>query len=100
MLENCTCAGVNNQWGQGAECKLYLTPEEFHLNSKWCYAETTSCIDATIVKQAYKNFYIFEGRFGASQRACLKDSGKMPSKYLHLCSNLILAKRLRQKYKF
>ena len=76
MIENCSCAGVNNEWGEGAECKLYNGyPEEF-LNSKWCYAETTSCIDATSVKRLFKNKYVDEGRFGASQRACLKDEGK------------------------
>ena len=45
------------------------------LNSKWCYAETTSCTDATSIE--YKpNRYLEEGRFGASQKACFKDEGK------------------------
>ena len=75
MIENCTCVGVNNEWGEGAECKVYSGyPQEF-LNSKWCYAETTSCIDATSVKYS-KNKYVDEGRFGGSQKACLKDTGK------------------------
>lgn len=49
-------------------------PDEL-LNSKWCYAETTSCIDATSVEYK-RNYYVDEGRFGASQKACLKDAGK------------------------
>ena len=77
MIENCTCAGVSNKWGEGAECKIYSGyPHEF-LNSKWCYVETTSCIDATSIKQSYTKAYIDEGRFGASQKACLKDAGKL-----------------------
>jgi len=40
------------------------------LNSKWCYAETTSCADAT---KFSSSTYVDEGRFGASQRACWKD---------------------------
>ena len=88
MIENCTCAGVSNRWGHGAECKINSGyPLEF-LNSKWCYAETTSCIDATSIKQGYTSVYMDEGRFGASQKACLKDSGKTLSKYIHLGSKL------------
>ena len=45
------------------------------LNRKWCYAETTSCRDATSVEYI-RNYYVDEGRFGASQKACLKDAGK------------------------
>ena len=82
MIENCTCAGVNNTWGEGDECKVYSGyPLEF-LNSKWCYAETTSCTDATSIEYV-TNYYVDEGRFGASHRACLKDAGKRLSNDLH-----------------
>ena len=82
MIENCTCAGVSNKWGEGAECKIYSGYSEEFLNSKWCYAETTSCIDATSIEYD-RNYYVDEGRFGASHRACLKDAGKRLSKDIH-----------------
>ena len=53
--------------------------DEF-LNSKWCYAETTLCADATRA-QFDNSYYVDEGRFGASQRACFKDTGNTLSKY-------------------
>ena len=68
---NCTCAGVENNWGDGSECKFYTGYKNELLNSVWCYAETTTCSDATTVK--YKpNLYVNEGRFGPSQSACAK----------------------------
>ena len=87
MIENCTCAGINNEWGEGAECEFYSGYKQEFLNSKWCYAETTSCIDATSIKQSYEYYYMDEGRFGASQKACLKDAGKTLLRYIHQGSN-------------
>ena len=66
--ENCSCVGIANQWKDGAECNDYRGYYEHEfMNSKWCYAETTTCSDATTVKA---NYYVNEGRYGPSQRAC------------------------------
>ena len=90
MIENCTCAGVKNKWGEGAECKVYSEYDEEFLNSKWCYAETTSCTDATSIEYS-RNLYVDEGRFGASHRACLKDAGKTLSKDIYNIKHLSIS---------
>ena len=68
--ENCSCVGIANQWKDGAECNDYrgYYKHEF-MNSKWCYAETTTCRDATT---AFTAFHLDEGRYGPSKNACLK----------------------------
>ena len=80
ILDNCSCTGVKNKWGEGAECMVYRGYSDKLLNSKWCYAETTSCADATRVEFSNR-YYVDDGRFGASQRACFKDTGNTLSKY-------------------
>jgi len=74
--ENCTCAGVRNEFGHGSECKDYngyLYPYA-SLNSKWCYTETTTCRDTTKVEY-HPIIYVNEGRFGPSQTACSTNLG-------------------------
>ena len=70
FLENCTCAGVTNVLGHGADCKLYSGYPVQSLNSLWCYAETTTCRDATTIVDFHKQLYPQKGRFGPSKRAC------------------------------
>ena len=79
VIENCTCVGRNNKWGEGAECKIYsgYTDDEF-LNSKWCYAETASCADAASAKYI-PSYYLDNGRFGPSQTSCFKGTGNIIS---------------------
>ena len=68
--ENCTCTGIKNEWGQGAECKIKRGYEDEFMNSRWCYAETTKCRDATNAEYR-KKFYVDKGRYGPSQSACI-----------------------------
>ena len=78
VIENCTCVGVNNEWGEGSECKIYSGyPQEF-LNSKWCYAETTSCADAASLEYD-PAIHPDNGRFGPSQTSCFKGTGNIIS---------------------
>ena len=49
-------------------------------NTKWCYAETTSCADATVHAKTRDQFlYLDNGRFGPSQTACFKNRGNITS---------------------
>lgn len=82
-IENCTCVGENNKWGEGAECNFYNGHESDFLNGKWCYAETTTCADATSAKYK-RGLYLDNGRFGPSQKSCFKDKGNK------LFENLVL----------
>ena len=72
--ENCACAGVANQFGDGAECKLHDDYTNAFLNSTWCYAETTKCTDAIQIEE---NFFLeYEnGTFGPSHDACSNNKG-------------------------
>ena len=73
LTENCSCSGVGNEWKEGAKCKAYQgysIYESAFMNSKWCYAETTTCIDATTVEPIYTDYYVDNGRYGPSQSAC------------------------------
>ena len=79
LIENCTCSGVKNKWGDGAECKLYSGYQSEFMNSIWCNAETTKCEDA-ISLEYNEWFYPEEGRFGPSQSACSKYHGSRMSK--------------------
>ena len=71
LTENCSCAGVANEWKEGAECNVYSGYEDEFMNSKWCYAETTTCPDATNATDGYESS-LEEGRYGPSQSACTK----------------------------
>ena len=73
-IENCTCVGVKNVYGDGDKCKKYIGYENENLNSVWCYAETTTCQDAS--GNRLVNSVVQNGRYGASRKACLNYSGK------------------------
>ena len=71
--DNCTCAGVANEWGAGKECNIYSGYDDEFLDGKlWCYAETTICNDTTNTK----GWELKEGRLGPSQMACMKNIGE------------------------
>ena len=72
-IENCTCVGVKNAYGDGDKCKKYIGYENENLNSVWCYVETTTCQDAT---NRLLNSVLQDGRYGASRKACLNYYGK------------------------
>ena len=84
--ENCSCVGIANQWKDGAECNDYRGYYEHEfMNSKWCYAETTTCRDSTTVEYPkYLTSYVEEGRYGPSQSACTN-----PGKSNNSTANLI-----------
>ena len=75
-IENCTCAGVKNRFGDGEKCKKYIGYENEYLNSVWCYAETSTCRDATY-SDVESIYGVEQGRFGASREACLNYSGEL-----------------------
>ena len=60
----CTCAGVNNQHNEGAECKQYRGYSDEWYNGLWCYASTAVCSDAQ--KHASDTL----PGYGASRSAC------------------------------
>ena len=74
--ENCTCTGVANEWGHGATCQLYNGYSDDSMNGVWCYAETSTCSEATSV-EFHRQYYVEEGRFGPSKKACSQYNGKI-----------------------
>ena len=93
-MENCTCTGATNKWGDGAKCKHYSGYPYDKMNSYWCYAETGTCSDATSVKFDRK-FYVDEGRYGPSQEACFQYDGKIITKI-----KPEISKKLKELYNY
>ena len=60
----CKCAGKNNIYGDGSECKFYsgYTPDWY--NGRWCYANVDTCPDA----KAHPDYNL--PGYGASKAAC------------------------------
>ena len=69
FLDNCKCAGITNEFEEGAECKVYHNYKDEYFNGVWCYAETEMC------KEATEHNMIKSGRYGPSRSACLNVMG-------------------------
>ena len=65
----CTCAGVQNEYNEGSECRVYSDYTDEWYNGEWCFANTSKCSDAS----EYPHNSI--PGLGASRHAC--QSGKL-----------------------
>ena len=65
MATGCTCAGKNNTWGEGSECKFYSGYGIDWYDGHWCYANVDTCPDA----KAHPDNNL--PGYGASKVACV-----------------------------
>ena len=67
LVDVCKCEGISNQFDEGSICDDYSGYEPFThewYNGRWCYASTTTCLDA----KSHPDENV--PGFGASRAAC------------------------------